>query len=210
VKNRPNDRPRAFYEFGAFQSVDATLDIWATNSNLSTKDVHFELFAIDLESDWSSSESHTITLAPNSSTEIAGAMRCPHKYTSNSASIIPTPSHSVVIAAFLRDDIGAVLAQFVNWPEPLKFIEPRDPKIHLTLEGDVLIVNVEHPVKGLVFSVQGGEDDVVWSDNCIDVVPKHAYTLEVTGLQGRPISVAYLGHEKATCAPDSEITGFTH
>lgn len=203
MKNRTNDRPRAFYEFGAFQSVEATLDIWATNSHLSSKEVQFELYAIDLESEWSSIESYSITLAANSSTEIASGMQCPHKYllTTNSAPMIPTPSHSVVVAAFLSDDNDRVLAQYVNWPEPLKFIEPRDPKVCLTLEADLLAVKVEYPVKGLVLSVEGGDDDVVWSDNCIDVVPNHPYTLKVSGLQGRSILMAYLGQEKATVVP---------
>lgn len=165
--------------------------------------MQFELYAIDLESDWSSNQSRAITLAANSSTEIAVAMPCPHRYldTSNQSPKIPTPSYSVVVAAFLLDGSGNLLSQCVNWPEPLMFIKPRDPHIALGLENDLLTVNVEYPVKGLVLSVEGGEDEIVWSDNCIDVVPNHPYKLTISGLRDRTIQMAYLGHERAADAP---------
>ncbi|PVG02964.1 glycoside hydrolase [Serendipita vermifera] len=198
-KNRVNDRPRPFYEFGAFQSVDATLDVWATNGTLLPQDVSLEIRAFDLESEWTYESSQNAHLAPNSSTELAHSMSCPHKYMHQSAAhaLVPTPSYSVVVAAILRDAHGQVLSQHVDWPQPFKFIEPYDPELHLSLEVDRLTVTCKRPVKGLVLSVAGGADEAVWSDNCIDVIPGRPYTLQVTGLHKRDVKVAYLGSERA-------------
>jgi beta-mannosidase len=114
-----------------------------------------------------------------------------------SRSLVPTPSYSVVVAAIMRDAKGKLLSQHVDWPQPFKFIEPYDPGLHLSLDGDELTITCKRPLKGLVLSVMGAVDEVVWGDNCIDVVPGHPYTLRVTGLHMRDISVAYLGSERA-------------
>lgn len=197
-KNRPNDRPRAFYEFGAFQSVAATLDVWATNAGLSATTVEFQLKAFDLESDWTFLDSRTVELRANSSTEIISSLPCPHRYQQEESPRIPHPSYSVVYAAFLtKPETGELLSQHIDWPQPLKFIEPRDPDIRLELSGNLIIVSVEYPVKGLVLSVPGREDEVRWSDNCIDILPGYPYKLQATGIAGRPIHAAYLGREKA-------------
>ncbi|KIM32355.1 glycoside hydrolase family 2 protein [Serendipita vermifera MAFF 305830] len=196
-KNRTNDRPRAFYEFGAFQSTGATLDIWATNSSLSAQTVSFRLTAFDLESDWRYEESRQLELAPNASTDIIVSMPCPHRYQDDPTPRLPTPSCSVVVAAFLHDSSGRFIAQHVNWPHPFKFIEPRDPEIHARLKEDELTISVKHPVKGLFLSAPGNEDDVSWSDNGFDVVPGYPYQIHVSGANGRQIHVAYLGREKA-------------
>ncbi|EGO23456.1 glycoside hydrolase family 2 protein, partial [Serpula lacrymans var. lacrymans S7.9] len=52
IKNKANDRPRQFYEFGAFQSIDARIDVWATNSTLAPRKAQLDLFCIDLYSSW--------------------------------------------------------------------------------------------------------------------------------------------------------------
>ncbi|CAG8643305.1 11104_t:CDS:2 [Acaulospora colombiana] len=200
LKNRANDRPRPFYEFGAFQSVDATLDIWATNGTLLPQDVNLEIFAFDLDSEWTYESRQSARLAPNSSTELAHSMSCPHKYMHQQAAheLVPTPSYSVVVAAILRDTKGGLLSQYVDWPQPFKFIEPYDPELRFSLEVDRLMITCKRPVKGLVLSVADGVDEVAWSDNCIDVIPGHPYTLQVTGLHKQDIRVAYLGSERAT------------
>ena len=124
-------------------------------------------------------------------------MPCPHKYQDDPVERMPTPSYSVVVATFLHDSSGTLLAQHIDWPQPLKFIEPRDPEIDIALSGDQLTINVKYPVKGLVLSIPGGEDDIAWSDNGFDIVPGHPYEVKASGLNGRIIHAAHLGRDHA-------------
>lgn len=155
------------------------------------------MHAFDLDSNWTYTETRSVELRANSSTDIITAMPCPHRYQEANGSRIPTPSHSVVYAAFLRSSAGDTLCQYIDWPQPFKFLEPRDPGLQISLNNEEMTIKVTYPVKGLVFSVPGDEDGVSWSDNCVDVIPGYPYTLKVTGIHGREIQVAYLGREKA-------------
>lgn len=195
AKNRTNDRPRAFYEFGAFQSVAATLDIWASNFTLTRQNVRLELHGYDLQSDWTYRHIQDLLLEPNCSRDVICGMACPH---GGIEGTIPTPSRSVVMAATLRDQDGRVVSQCVDWPQPFKFIQPQDPRLTAVLRQNVLEVQAERPVKGLFLSVDGGEDDVIWSENGLDIVPGYTASITITGLKGRTINAAYLGCEKRT------------
>ncbi|KAG8785886.1 hypothetical protein FRC20_010933 [Serendipita sp. 405] len=196
-KNRVNDRPRPFYEYGAFQSVSATIDVWASNLALSSEEVELELFAFDLKSDWTYKETRRLVLPPNASIDVLTGHPCPHGPISPGGMQVPHPSCSVAIGAFIRDREGRLLSQHIDWPQPYKFLRPCDPQVTVVLDGERLVVRVLAPVKGLVLSVPGGEDDVIWSDNCLDVVPDHPYEVTVKGLRGRAIYAAYLGRERA-------------
>ncbi|KAJ6453291.1 glycoside hydrolase superfamily [Mycena vitilis] len=60
IKNRANDRPPQYYEFGDFQSYGATLEIWGTNASLSPRAPTLEIYFVDLKFAWT----HTVTLLP--------------------------------------------------------------------------------------------------------------------------------------------------
>ncbi|KAJ7688293.1 glycoside hydrolase superfamily [Mycena rosella] len=206
-KNRANDRPPQYYEFGNFQSYGATLEIWGTNASLTARSATLEIHCVDLQSPWTHTETHAVTLLPNQATELL-AMPCPGP---PRAAAAPPPTgdaqftttHSVVVAARLLDAAdGAVLARVADWPQPLRFVEPallRDPGLALAVDTatGAVTVRAARPVKGLVLSAVGDGDDVRWSDNALDVMPGDPQVVVAAGLAGREIAVAFLGNEKA-------------
>lgn len=140
-------------------------------------------------------------LQSNASTDIHQNLPCPHP---GDDEIVPTPSHSVVVAASIIDvSTGEVLAKTVDWPQPYKLLDPPSPGFTTELDAitkdgtQVIKLSADRPVKGVLLSVEGGEDDVRWSDNGFDVIPGHTERIVVKGLRGRPLRVAYLGAENA-------------
>lgn len=99
-----------------------------------------------------------------------------------------------------------MLARYVDWPQPFKYLQFPDPGLRITVErrgdGSARVgVEVERPVKSLFLSVvveDGDERDweVVWSDNNLDVVPEDPQEIFVRNLGVRRIQYAYLGGEK--------------
>ncbi|EJT97015.1 glycoside hydrolase [Dacryopinax primogenitus] len=202
-KNKENDRPRQFYEFGAFQSLSATMEIWGCNSTLHPRVVVLEVMYWDLESNWRASEYHTFTLLPNQSTDLL-QKEVPHRPrgepdTYPGGDPKPTLSASIIVSARLVDvESKEILSRYVDWPQPFKLIDFPDPILSVRVDGDEVKVDVRHPVKGLWLDVAGETDTVQWSDNAIDVVPGDPQTLKATGLNGRALVAQYLGKEKAS------------
>ncbi|KAH7927653.1 glycoside hydrolase [Leucogyrophana mollusca] len=198
IKNKTNDRPRQYYEFGAFQSIDAKIDVWGANSTLQAHDAQLEIQCVDLESDWTHTETHRVTLLPNRSTELL-SVRCPCPPHKSNANPDATTSYSVVVAARLRClQSGEVLSRFSDWPQPFRFLEFTDPGLDIAVDGDRVSVKAKRPVKGLVLSVD--DDKVKWSDNGVDIVPGDEQVIVAKGLGGRKVKVAYMGKERATIA----------
>jgi beta-mannosidase len=194
-KNRDCDRPDQFYEFGAFTSVSATIEVWGTNSRLEEKKVSCELTCFHLESEWTHVEKHEVTLLPNQSTEIL-KIPCPHPKPGSDP--LSTPSYSVIVSARLLDlTDGAVIARYVDWPQPFKFTDFPDPKLDIKVDGEDVIIEAKYPVKGLVLSVDEAGEEVKWSDNALDLVPGDVQKVRAKGLKGRKIKVAHLGEEKS-------------
>ncbi|KAJ7983162.1 glycoside hydrolase [Mycena polygramma] len=207
IKNRANDRPPQYYEFGNFQSYGATLEIWGTNASLSPRGATLELHFVDLKSAWTHTETHTVTLFPNQATELL-ALPCPappHELAAPPPTddALFTSTHSVVVGARLLDPAsGAVLARFADWPQPFRFVEPallREPKLTVDVDAQTgkVAVSAERPVKGLWLSAVGEGPDVKWSENALDVMPGDPQIVVAQGLEGREVAVAYLGREKA-------------
>ncbi|KZO92286.1 glycoside hydrolase family 2 protein [Calocera viscosa TUFC12733] len=202
-KNKENDRPRQFYEFGAFQSLSASVEIWGCNSTLKARKVLLEVSYWDLESDWRSSESHEVTLLPNQSTDLL-KKAVPHRprdgpTTYPGGDPKTTLSYSVIVAARLVDaETKEVLSRYVDWPQPLKLIDFPDPALNVTVSGDKVTVDVKQPVKGLWLDVAGETDSVKWSDNAVDIMPGDPQTLSAKGLNGRKLVVQHVGKEHAS------------
>lgn len=207
--NRASDRPRAFYEFGATQSLGATLDIWGTNSTLSNVEVTVEINAIDLRSpSWKFSKTiPSFTLLSNQSTEILSEpVPCPSlkeiEYD------IPveswTTSSSVVVHVKITDmKTGVVLSRASDWPQPYRYIDLKGHSetvgisLDVAADGNSVKVESKKPVKGLVLGVEGGDEDgVVWGDNSLDLFPGDVQVIKVKGLEGRGVNARYLGKEK--------------
>ncbi|KAJ7196944.1 glycoside hydrolase [Mycena pura] len=220
-KDRDNDRPPQFYEYGNFQSYGASLEIWGANAGLTARRAELEINCVDLKTAWTHKETHAVTLLPNQATELL-ALPCPGPPRGAAA---PSPTgdaqftttHAVVVGACLRDPTsGAMLARCADWPQPLRVLEPallRAPGLELTLDararaGDGVEVTVRaaRPVKGLVLSAVGDGADVRWSDNGLDIMPGDSQVVFARGLDGRQIGVAFLGKEKSHTLESQFVT----
>ncbi|KAH9948314.1 glycoside hydrolase superfamily [Amylocystis lapponica] len=200
TKNRENDRPIQFYEYGAFRSVSAHVEIWATNSALRTRTAILVLQSIDLLSDWTHEESSEVVLLPNQTTELL-SIPCPSPPADASGDqTFPTSSHVVLAARLLDTGSGEVLARYADWPQPLRLAGCPDPGLRISVDGEKITVEAARPAKGLVLTVDDNspEEDVKWSDNALDVVPGDKQVVLAQGLGERALKVAYLGHERAT------------
>ena len=140
-----------------------------------------------------------VELLPNQTTELL-SIPCPSP--APQASDDPTfpTSYSVVVSARLVDVAsGAVIARYADWPQPYRLTEYPDPGLHVSVEGETISIEAQKPMKGLVLSVDDSRVDetVKWSDNALDIVPGDKQMVLAEGLAGRPLKVAYMGHERA-------------
>ncbi|KAH6907492.1 beta-mannosidase [Coprinopsis sp. MPI-PUGE-AT-0042] len=215
VKNRDNDRPKQFYEYGATRSLYANLHVWATNATREAIQVKLVIEYFDLESDWqrpdytfsleSQSEASLFTLLPNQTTELK-TLICPSPAQSKLRDLVgPGIDGSgtvVILARLLLPDTGEVIARSVDWPQPYRYLHI--PKSRITTdwlnfspEKDqaTLFVDVDKPVKCLWLEIKDPSsaqdkergDRRVWlSDNAMDLVPGETQMVLVKGLKGLP------------------------
>ncbi|KAL0577728.1 hypothetical protein V5O48_004277 [Marasmius crinis-equi] len=182
----PDDRRAANFV------IDTVLEIWGTNSTLEEKQTTLEVTSFDLHSDWTDSWKESVTLSPNSSTELhKGTL--PGQPARHKHSEVPK---NIVVSARLLDADGTILGRYANWPEPFKFIKfPNVKEVGLKAEvsadGESVVLSSKKPVKGIVLDVDG--DDVAWSDQAIDLVPNDPQTIKAVGLKGRALKIRYLG-----------------
>jgi beta-mannosidase len=171
-KNRPNDRPRQFYEFGNYQATAATVAIWGTNSTLHPREVVLEVSFFDIspsssldKPSWTQTLEHTTyVLQPNSSTELV---------------VLPVPAPPgtkgpdaagalVVVSAVLWDTAtDDVVARTADWPQPLLHSvfpyhdQGMDPGLVVEIDTmgqdqgfATITINARRPVKGLVLGAE--------------------------------------------------------
>jgi beta-mannosidase len=212
--------PAQYYERGAYLSASATIDIWATNSTLEPRRVALELRFIDLHSGEDTQPQTVLSfeLAPNATTELVSGMAFPQPAGTTGA--VAVGSTTVVSARLLVPDTLVVLARAADFPQPFRALAFPDPVLDLNvapLAGDDGVsrvrVSVRRPVKTLVLGVADDAKNVdgaawswdgdwearcvKWSDNALDVVPGDEQVVRVQGLRGRPVTVAYMGSERA-------------
>jgi beta-mannosidase len=205
-----------FYEFGAFQSTGATIDVWATNSTLQSRHAMLELRFVDLHTgeDTHPALVQPAALAPNASTELITAAQLPRSTGAEGA--VAAGSTTVIVARLLDAETQDVIARTADWPQPFAAVAfPADPGVRVSLisngDGDEVHVTATRPVKALVLGVQDDDekapwswDDgqwearmVKWSDNALDIVPGEEQVVRVEGRHGRSVTVAHMGSEQA-------------
>lgn len=205
-----------FYEFGAFQSGSASLELWATNSTLETHRVLVELEFFDLNSDWKSTHPtpSVVELAPNSSTEIIAGLDIPEPPASSTEAEdgrAVTQTYSIVAVARLRDaenEDHPILARHSDWPQPYRLLDPPDVAGSRAIDVTVSLAEGENqlstvrlaarsrPIKGVVLSidpVNQDEDEVWWSDNAVDLAPGDEQVILARGLKTDQVKLRYLG-----------------
>lgn len=171
-KSRPN-------EFTEAHVVRETrLQVWGSNFTTQTEDFQLRLQKIDVSSGKISWEKTIdVKLVENRSTELFDEP------------IDELASQTVLLSACLLRG-GKVVSRFVDWPQPLKYLDLPRPYIQLQVQGDDVAVSSELPVKGLVFEVDG--DAVQLSDNCIDLTPGDEQVIHAKGLKGKLPSILHL------------------
>ncbi len=174
----------------------ASADVWAVNGTLETLNATLKLRMFEI-----------VTGSPvelpsgGGNLEDGRKLELPANQTTEIGSIeIPNPDQTVV-AAYLEDGQGIILARWVSWPEPLRLVQlARNLAVEITHDaagdesGDKLIVRTSAPVKGVMLSVPMTEegDDAVFDDNFLDLVPGETVQVQVHGLKGRPVQSRFL------------------
>ncbi|KIP02770.1 glycoside hydrolase family 2 protein [Phlebiopsis gigantea 11061_1 CR5-6] len=191
TKNRSNDRPAQFYEFGAFRAVSSRIEVWGCNSTLRPVSATLEVRAFDLRSAWTHTETRAALLLPNQSTDLL-ASACPRPPGPDPTGLSPDRAHTVVVAArLLAPATGEVLARCSDWPQPYRHGTYPEPAVSLAVEANgktsTVTVRVDRPVKGLTLGLEGKDSaDVSWSDNGIDVVPGDPQTVTLCAARVEP------------------------
>jgi beta-mannosidase len=168
------------------------IEMWASNLSLEKRIVDVVLKAWDIETGketFLKTLHNGYVLEPNRSIEITEFE-------------VPVEKQDVdeelriVVAAFLVEN-GTQVARYVNWPEPLKYTHLQKPKnleIKLSSDAKKVEVSAEVPVKGV--ALYADDDDIVFEDNCVDIVPGETVSIGARGLQQGDedkLSVRYLG-----------------
>lgn len=166
------------------------VEIWG--SNLTLKDIKADVVVkawdvVTGKETFSKTVAENLSLPENRSTEIT-AMDVP----------VLTPKSGeegkTVVAAYILED-GKQIARYVNWPEPLKYAhlqKPKDLKIDMSSDGKWVDISAEVPVKA--FALECDDDDVVFDDNCIDIVPGETVRVSIKGgSKSTVINGRYLG-----------------
>lgn len=166
----------------------AKAEIWAVNGELEARETKLELRAFDIGTGKElplplHGKEMSFTLQPNQSTELMTLD-------------IPSPD-TMVVVAYLRHDqaSGGLLARWVSWPEPLKYVRfSAESSVECRVEGEeVVVLRSKTPLKGVVVSVPEEEgDNAVFDDNFVDLVPGEEVRIGVKGLAGRKLETRWL------------------
>jgi beta-mannosidase len=89
----------------------------------------------------------------------------------------------------------AATSQDVDWPQPLKYLDFPERNVRIQKLDSAYVVTADRPTKGLVIEEQ---DNVVLSDNCIDVMPGDQLTVRTSGDAEESPRFRYLGSEDLT------------
>lgn len=165
------------------------LDVWAVNGELHERTVVLDLEAYDIESgkavEWTTPyEEKEYILKANQTTELVAN--------------IEIPNHDeTVVVAYLYDNVsGTMLARWVSWPEPLKFLQMSSElkvSAEIVENGRAVVIEANAPAKGVVLSgTDGNGEAVVFEDNFIDLVPGEEIRVGIRGLAGDHVDVRFL------------------
>jgi beta-mannosidase len=174
----------------AFVTKTTEIEVWGSNLTLRdlTADVVVKAFdVITGEETYSKTVQSSFLLPENRSTEITSFKVPVRKENADEEG-------RTVVAAYLFQD-GRKIARHINWPEPLKYVHLQKPKrlrADLSSDGKSVDISAEFPVKGV--ALESEDDDVVFGDNLIDIVPGEAVSISVKGAdKGTKIGTRYLG-----------------
>lgn len=189
MTRREHKHPRSKYTRVDID-VQTQVEIWGSNLMLEGITVDCIVKAWDVETGketYRQTIASAIDLPSNASTEIA-AVDVP--VTTRNAGL----EGRTVVASYLYHD-GKQIARYVNWPEPLKYVHLQKPQLlraDLAADNKSVSISAEVPVKGL--SLECEDENVVFDDNLVDIVPGEVVTIGVRGAtKATQIATRYLG-----------------
>jgi beta-mannosidase len=162
-----------------------TWNIWGVNSDLKTRDIPLKIrcFEISTGSMVFESDKMTARLLPIQSTEI-----------SKMADITEDDPSNLVVSVEYQISPGETLRSSADWPQPLKYVDFSGRKFTCSVENEIIRVEVDKPVKGVILDVEGDDDsELEWSDNGFDVMPGEVVNITAKGLNGRKVTVSWYG-----------------
>ncbi|PON28027.1 beta-mannosidase [Trichoderma gamsii] len=174
-----------------------TADVWASNCTVSeAKLTVTTVFYSVLDGKLLASESEEVALPPNRSIELRKLKFEEDKW--------GVKQESVVVATKLTKD-GAVLARYINFPQPLRHLDLTATEVTVT-KKDVnvsdksfkLAVSVKNGVaKGVELMIDSVDPDVAdsftFSDNALDLVPGEEQIVIVTAVADAKIDIGEIG-----------------
>ncbi|PMD48156.1 glycoside hydrolase family 2 protein [Hyaloscypha variabilis F] len=154
------------------------LQVWASNFGVDEVSTKLFIQGIDVPSGKTTWERrlHVLVL-PNQSTELFDER-------------LEFPAEKTIfLARLIKED--KVIARFAEWPQPLRHLDLPKPSVNVRVEGDHIHVSSLLPAKGVVFDVE--DDEVIFDDNCTDVIPGDDQVVLARGLKGRSVTLMHLG-----------------
>ncbi|KAL8774042.1 MAG: hypothetical protein Q9209_001150 [Squamulea sp. 1 TL-2023] len=159
------------------------VQIFVTNLSLDYHQYSFRYQGWDISTGtqlFTEQKLHHKTPKYNQSTEI-----CEHELGDSE-----TASRMVFAAYLINPKDGRTVSRSISWPEPLKYVHfppPENLRVDIIRgrdTGNAFEVECDVPIKGLVLEVENTERrDIVFEDNCVDLVPGEAIRITVTGLK---------------------------
>ena len=154
------------------------LQIWGSNFTVKEEIAELLIQAIDVRSGKATWERRLDVLLPhNQSTELFDEL------------LQDAAEQTIFLARIIRDD--KVIARFADWPQPLRHLDLPKPDVKVTVKDDEIYVSSSLPVKGVVFDID--DDEIIFNDNCIDVIPGDGQVVHAKGLNGRSVNIMHLG-----------------
>lgn len=150
-------------------------DVWiATNvSSIQAAKVELRFISVKTGLDIIAPQTEDIEVQPNGTTVVRENVTIDN----------PPTLEAFVLLATLSID-GEIVSRDADWPQPFKYLsfkEDRGLTITLSESRDTITVTAHRPVKGLVFAERPG---LSFSDNGLDILPGHEYTIHTNGLKG--------------------------
>lgn len=164
-------RPTEFTE--AHVVKEERIQVWGSNFTTTSENYELALQKLDYSTGkvlWE--KTFPISLPENRSTELFEER------------IDEIESRRVLVAAKLLRE-GKVVSRFLDWPQPLKYLDLPRADVKIRVENDNVFVSSSLPVKGLVLETD--QDEVQFSDNCIDLIPGDEQNISAKGLNGQMI-----------------------
>ncbi|KAL7274029.1 hypothetical protein RUND412_003089 [Rhizina undulata] len=161
--------------------VEEKMAVWAGSWECRKREVVVEVKAFGLDGRELGVRRWDVVLAGNRSVEVFDGRLIGWDGTRDGG-------RAVVVAAWVKEG-GAVLARRVAWADPLKYVKTQKLKLEVVVQGDVVGLSSDVPVKGVVLKKEG----VKWNDNFVDLVPGDVVKVAGEGLGGGEVGVRFYG-----------------